>query len=61
MPAVFMTAVDTAFILQAKIGFNLPPDISNIVAVIVAAISLIAFLIMVRPTGDVSEGAEAAE
>ncbi|WP_319412889.1 carbon starvation protein A [uncultured Cohaesibacter sp.] len=61
VPAVFMTAVDTAFILQAKIGFNLPPDISNIVAVIVAAISLIAFLIMVRPTGDVSEGAEAAE
>nr|WP_321460991.1 carbon starvation protein A [uncultured Cohaesibacter sp.] len=61
VPAVFMTAVDTAFILQAKIGFNLPPDISNIVAVIVAAISLIAFLIMVRPTGDVSEGAEPAE
>ena len=61
VPAVFMTAVDTAFIMQAQIGFNLPSDISNIVAVIVAAVALIAFLILVKPTGAVSEGAEPAE
>ena len=61
VPAVFMTAVDTAFIMQAKIGFNLPADISNIVSVIVAAIALIAFLILVRPTDEISKEAEPAE
>jgi carbon starvation protein CstA len=61
VPATFMTAVDAAFILQAKIGFNLPANISNIVGVIIAAVSLIAFLVLVRPTSDTSKTAEPAE
>lgn len=61
IPATFMTAVDAAFILQAQIGFNLPANISNIVGVIIAAISLIAFLVLVRPTADPSKTAEPAE
>ncbi len=61
IPATFMTAVDAAFILQAQIGFNLPANISNIVGVIIAAISLIAFLVLVRPTSDPSKTVEPAE
>jgi carbon starvation protein CstA len=45
IPATFMTAVDAAFILQAKIGFGLPATISNIAAVLVAAASLAYFLV----------------
>ena len=44
IPATFMTAVDIAFILQAKIGFNLPATVSNIAAVIGAAAVMAAFL-----------------
>ncbi len=45
LPASFMTAVDVSFILQAKIGFNLPPEISNIIGVASAVAALIAFLV----------------
>ena len=38
------TAVDAAFILQAKIGLGLDPSISNIAAVVIAAGALFAFL-----------------
>ncbi|WP_316861832.1 carbon starvation protein A [uncultured Cohaesibacter sp.] len=54
VPAVFMTAVDAAFILQAQIGFNLPTNISNIGGIVIAIASLVAFLVMVRPTDDVA-------
>ncbi|SKA69878.1 carbon starvation CstA family protein [Desulfobaculum bizertense] len=37
IPATFMTAVCVTFILQAKIGFNLPMGISEIVGVVLAA------------------------
>ncbi len=45
LPATFMTAVDVSFILQAKIGFNLPGEISNIIGVASAVAALIAFLV----------------
>nr|WP_321455682.1 carbon starvation protein A [uncultured Cohaesibacter sp.] len=61
VPATFMTAVDAAFILQAQIGFNLPPNISNIIGVIAAAAALIAFLVLVRPKDEVSNEAHPAE
>ena len=44
IPATFMTAVDIAFILQAKIGFNLPATVSNIASVIGAAVVMAMFL-----------------
>ena len=44
VPATFMTAVDIAFILQAKIGLNLPATPSNVAAVVGAAGVMIAFL-----------------
>jgi carbon starvation protein CstA len=44
IPATFMTAVDIAFILQAKIGLNLPATVSNIAAVIGAAVVMALFL-----------------
>ena len=50
VPAVFMTAVDAAFILQAQIGLGLDPTISNIAAVVIAGGSLVAFLRFVQPT-----------
>ncbi|MFT5697675.1 MAG: carbon starvation protein CstA [Desulforhopalus sp.] len=44
LPATFMTAVDVAFILQAKIGFNLPATPSNIASVAVAIVVFVVFL-----------------
>ncbi len=44
IPAAFMTAVDVSFILQAKIGFNMPAEISNIVGVASAVVALGLFL-----------------
>ena len=38
-----MTAVDVSFILQAKIGFNLPAEISNIVGVASGVVALVVF------------------
>ncbi len=38
LPATFMTAVVLCFIMQAKIGFNLPMVISDIIGISVAAI-----------------------
>ncbi len=49
LPATFMTAVDVAFILQAKIGFGLPATPSNIASVVVAIAVMIIFLIYARP------------
>lgn len=43
-PACFMTAVSLSFILQAPIGFNLPPAFSNIAGGIAAALALTALL-----------------
>ena len=45
IPATFMTAVIFAFILQAKIGFNLPAGISNATGVILAAVSFVVFIV----------------
>jgi len=56
VPAVFMTAVDAAFILQAKIGLGLPATFSNIASVFIALAALVAFLMLVRPAGQVSGG-----
>ncbi|NDR56075.1 carbon starvation CstA family protein [Aliiruegeria sabulilitoris] len=44
IPAVFMTAVDAAFILQAQIGLGLPANISNIASVVIAAAAFAYFL-----------------
>jgi carbon starvation protein CstA len=49
LPAVFMTAVDAAFILQAEIGFNLPATFSNIASVAIAIIVFALFIAKVRP------------
>ncbi|CAG0907903.1 unnamed protein product [Cyprideis torosa] len=54
LPATFMTAVDVAFILQAKIGFNLPETPSNYISIAAALVTLVAFLLLAKP----SEGAE---
>ena len=56
VPAVFMTAVNAAFILQAQIGFGLPANFSNIASVFIAFGALVAFLLFVRPAGHVSGG-----
>ncbi len=58
IPAVFMTAVDAAFILQAKIGLGLDPSISNIAAVVIAAGALFAFLRFAKPSDTASMPAE---
>lgn len=55
IPAGFMTAVDAAFILQAKIGFNLPADISNIIGAAAGVAAFIFFVIYAakqRPTAN---------
>ncbi len=44
LPATFMTAVTFCFILQAPIGFNMPPFISNVIGVLLAAGALFWFL-----------------
>ncbi|PHR27733.1 MAG: carbon starvation protein A [Desulfotalea sp.] len=49
LPAAFMTAVVVAFILQAKIGLNLPGTPSNIASVVVAIATLAFFLYKVKP------------
>jgi carbon starvation protein CstA len=58
LPATFMTAVDAAFILQAKIGFGLPAMPSNFASVGLAIIVFVMFLSFVRPVG-ISVGGEA--
>ena len=45
IPATFMTAVDASFILQAKIGFSLPPGFSNIAGAAIGVIVFIVFLV----------------
>lgn len=50
IPAVFMSAVDASFILQNKIGFQLPTQPSNIAGVVIAAALLVLFLRFAKPT-----------
>ncbi|MFK4763717.1 carbon starvation protein A [Desulfobaculum sp. SPO524] len=45
IPATFMTAVSATFILQAKIGFNLPLDVAYIGGAVIAVAALILFLV----------------
>ncbi|MFV0439659.1 MAG: carbon starvation protein A [Desulfopila sp.] len=59
IPATFMTAVDAAFILQAKIGLNLSADISNIASVVIAAAAFLAFMFFTRQGGEVSQPGQA--
>lgn len=49
LPATFMTAVDVAFIMQAKIGFGLPAMVSNVTSVAVAIAVFVYFLISAKP------------
>ncbi len=44
LPATFMTAVCTAYILSAKIGFNMPMEYAQIIGIIVALLSLGCFI-----------------
>ena len=60
VPAIFMSYVSVAYILQAKIGLNLNPTISNIVAVIVAIAFLIAFMMRVKKEKSKVEKTEKA-
>ncbi|SFB81134.1 carbon starvation CstA family protein [Tropicimonas isoalkanivorans] len=53
VPAVFMTAVDAAFILQAQIGFGLDATLSNIASVVIAGGALVAFLRYVHPVSPI--------
>ena len=53
VPATFMTAVVTTYLAYAKIGFNLPIHIADIIGVIVAAASLALFLVKFRKSGAV--------
>lgn len=48
LPAAFMTAVSTAFISQATIGFNLPPVPSNIIGIALGVLAIAVFLYAVR-------------
>lgn len=60
VPAIFMSYVSVAYILQAKIGLNLNPTISNIVAVIAAIAFLIAFMMRVKKEKSKIEKTEKA-
>jgi len=53
IPATFMTAVDAAFILQAKIGFNLPANPSNIASIAIAIAVFAAFMIFAKPEEEI--------
>ncbi len=44
LPATFMTAVCTAYILSAKIGFNMPIEYAQIIGIIVAILGLGTFI-----------------
>lgn len=44
IPAMFMTAVSVSFILQASIGFNLPPGLSNSAGLVATVATLVTFL-----------------
>jgi carbon starvation protein CstA len=50
IPAVFMTAVDAAFILQAKIGFGLPATPSNLTSIVIAVAAFLLFLRYAKST-----------
>ncbi len=55
VPAVFMTCVTSAFILNAKFGFNLPADISNAIAVVLSFFLLIVFILRVKAKSQPQE------
>ncbi|GFR34305.1 carbon starvation CstA family protein [Thermobrachium celere] len=44
IPAVFMSYVSVSYIMQAKEGFKMPANISNIIGLVVAGILLVLFL-----------------
>ncbi len=44
LPATFMTAVCTAYILSAKIGFNMQIEYAQIAGIIIGILSLITFV-----------------
>jgi len=49
VPAVFMTAMTSTYILNAVIGFNLPMHVSTPLGVVAAAAALLLFLYTFRP------------
>ena len=50
LPAIFMTAMSITYIANAKIGLNLPMDISTWVGLASAAAATIAFFTVFRPS-----------
>jgi len=51
LPAVFMTVVTNTYLLNAKIGFNLPMEISTIVGVVSGVAAFAVFMYVFRPAG----------
>jgi carbon starvation protein CstA len=47
IPAVFMSAVTVAYILQAKEGFKISADISNVIGIVFAIVLFATFMITV--------------
>ncbi len=48
VPAAFMTAVISSFILQADIGLNLPVGLSNVLGVLAGLVALVTFVLRAR-------------
>lgn len=61
IPATFMTAVDAAFILQAKIGFGLPAAPSNVASVAIAIVVFALFLFYAKPEVQTDNQIEAEQ
>jgi len=51
LPAVFMTIVTNTYLLNAKIGFNLPMEISTGVGVVSGVVAFVLFMYVFRPAG----------
>jgi carbon starvation protein CstA len=51
VPAVFMSAVTMAYILQAKEGFRIPADISNILGIVFAVVLFALFMFTIVRKG----------
>ena len=56
VPATFMTAVATTYLAYEKIGFGLPLDVATIIGIVVAALSLVIFMVKFRHGESVDEG-----
>ncbi|WP_136805825.1 carbon starvation protein A [Desulfosediminicola flagellatus] len=61
LPATFMTAVDAAFILQAKIGLGLPAAPSNVASVAIAIVVFALFLFYAKPEVQTDKQIEAEQ